>query len=143
MSFVEARELAHEIVEAPRHRRQFTQREHTKRAGRARPQKQRQMREVAALREGRDHIGHGSALARGPKENARRESPRRALYSVVSAHPRENGDPVLSLWIPACAGMSGSCQLRYGLLLVLAAGGGLLQLRLELLGLLQMLLQGR
>ena len=58
MPFIEARELAHEIVEAPRRGKQRAQREIEQRGGRSRPEHEREMREIAALDEGAEKIGH-------------------------------------------------------------------------------------
>src|SRR4051812_38338922 len=55
---VEARQFAHEIVEAPRRGAEFAQRNPQRKARRRRPQKQRQMREITALDEGADQVGH-------------------------------------------------------------------------------------
>jgi hypothetical protein len=58
MSFIEACELAHEIVKAPRRGKQSAQREIKKRGRGSRPEHQSEMREIAALDEGAEKIGH-------------------------------------------------------------------------------------
>ena len=55
MLFIEARKLAHEIVEAPRCGEQRAQGEIKQSSRRARPQHQREMRKIAALDEGADN----------------------------------------------------------------------------------------
>jgi len=57
-SFVEARELAHEVVEAAHAGGKLAQCEEQQRRRRRRPQEQREMREIAALGEGADEVGH-------------------------------------------------------------------------------------
>src|SRR6185312_15926546 len=69
-TIVEARQFAHEIVEAPARRRHFAQREPGQRRRRQRPQEQRQMREIAALGEGGDHVGHGRPQTKRPPAGA-------------------------------------------------------------------------
>src|SRR5436305_2148484 len=55
---VEARQFADEIVEAPRRGAELAQRNPQRKARRRRPQQQRQMREIAALDEDADQVGH-------------------------------------------------------------------------------------
>src|SRR5437868_1420046 len=55
---VEALELADEIVKTARRRAELAQRQRQRRAGRRRPQQQRQMREIAALGKNADQVGH-------------------------------------------------------------------------------------
>lgn len=55
---VKPRQLAHESVETRVRGKQFAQRQQQESRRRRRPQKQRQVREIAALREGADEGGH-------------------------------------------------------------------------------------
>src|SRR4051812_31711706 len=61
MAFVEARKLAHEIVEAARGGNERAQREKQKRGRRAGPKKQREVREIAALGKSADQVRHVAA----------------------------------------------------------------------------------
>ncbi len=59
MDLVEARELAHEVVETAGSGREFAQREGGERACPAGPEEQREVREVAAHDEDADELVHG------------------------------------------------------------------------------------
>ena len=64
---VEARELAHEIIEAPARGGELAQREPGERRCRQGPEQQRQMREIAALGKGADKIIHLNRQSRRRK----------------------------------------------------------------------------
>jgi hypothetical protein len=68
--FVEVRDLAHEIVDAgepARHRAQEPVEQRGRRAG---PQKQREMREVAALGKDADQFVHGLVIPEAERSEA-------------------------------------------------------------------------
>ncbi len=64
MRVVEARKLAHEVVEAAHRGREIAQREQSGRARAARPQEQGQVREIAALPEYLRDVVQGSTRQR-------------------------------------------------------------------------------
>jgi hypothetical protein len=71
-NFVEARELAHEVVEPAHAGGELAQREEEERARRGCPQKEREMREIPALGEGADEIGHDETFVSVGKAAKRR-----------------------------------------------------------------------